>query len=71
MTAASSEVASCAKPAKLILYVVGDGNKLAAIGTYCIDHFHAERGVLRSQGCRTGVAIIHEPKPIACLGREE
>lgn len=65
---ASSPVTTCSKPAKLTLYIVGDGNKLAAVGDYCTDHFHVQRDALRLQGLRTGVAILAEPKPIACEG---
>lgn len=70
--AVSPGPALCAKPAKLLLTIVGDGTATtpAAVGTYCVDHFHKERGLLISQGRRTGVSILDDPKPIACLGRD-
>jgi len=55
--------------AKLILYFRG-WQQAGRHPAPRIDHFHAERGVLKSQGCRTGVAIIHDRNDRPAWGRE-
>jgi hypothetical protein len=67
-TPAAAVARSCAKPAKLDLWILRASDERSFVGTYCIDHFHHARDLLTSQSLRTTVAILAGAKPIACQG---